>query len=161
MKWPFSVSKARAESKDIPENSLECITGKDGAEMVLIPAGEFQMGRDDGSYSEKPAHTVYLDAFYMDQYEVTNARYAACVDTGRCDRPKNIRSSTRNKYYGDSAYDDYPVIYVDWDDARVYCAWRGQICLLKPSGRRLAAVVWMGHNILGAIKHRIARWRIS
>jgi len=51
------------------------IIGKDGAPMVLIPAGDFQMGDvfNEGDSSERPVHTVYLDAFYMDKYEVTNA----------------------------------------------------------------------------------------
>jgi len=39
------------------------IIGKDGAEMALIPAGEFEMGSNDGRNDEKPVHTVYLDAF--------------------------------------------------------------------------------------------------
>ena len=57
------------------------ITGKDGAPMVLIPAGEFQMGDSLMVMSyEKPVHTVYLDAFYMDVYEVTNAQYKKFMD---------------------------------------------------------------------------------
>ena len=48
--------------------------------MVLIPAGEFQMGSSTGYSNEKPVHTVYIDAFYMDKYEVTNAQYKAFVD---------------------------------------------------------------------------------
>ena len=44
------------------------IKGKDGALMVLIPAGDFQMGSNDYD-NEKPIHTVYLDAFYIDIYD--------------------------------------------------------------------------------------------
>ena len=62
-----------------PEARLE-IVEKDGAKMVLIPAGEFQMGSNDGSDREKPVHTVYVGAFYMDAYEVTNAQYKKFVD---------------------------------------------------------------------------------
>jgi formylglycine-generating enzyme required for sulfatase activity len=69
--------------------------------MRLVPAGEFTMGSDaddalaecqkylpddcqrDWFTDEEPAHQVYLDAFYMDTYEVTNARYKACVDAGK------------------------------------------------------------------------------
>lgn len=43
--------------------------------MVLIPAGNFQMGSNDGNDDEKPVHTVYIDVFYMDKYEVTNKQY--------------------------------------------------------------------------------------
>jgi formylglycine-generating enzyme required for sulfatase activity len=67
------------------ENDKQVIKGKDGAEMVLIPAGEFQMGSNDGFQrpDEKPVHTVYLNAFYMDIYEVTNAQYRRFVkETG-------------------------------------------------------------------------------
>ena len=58
------------------------IIGKDGVEMVLIPAGEFMMGSPDGtvSYDEPPRHVVFLDAFYIDKYEVTNAQYKQFMD---------------------------------------------------------------------------------
>ena len=48
--------------------------------MVLIPAGAFEMGSHTGKNNERPVHTVYLDAFYMDIYEVTNAQYKAFID---------------------------------------------------------------------------------
>ena len=52
------------------------------AGMVLIPAGTFEMGsEDEEAYdAEQPVHTVNLDAFYMDTYEVTNAQFKAFVD---------------------------------------------------------------------------------
>ena len=77
------------------------------------------MGIDD----EKPVHTVYLDAFWIDQTEVTNAMYAKCVDAGACDPPSSTNSNTRDSYYGNSEFDDYPVIYVSWNDASAYCEW--------------------------------------
>ena len=52
----------------------------DGAPMAMIPAGEFQMGSNHGSDDEQPVHTVYLDAFYIDKYEVTNAQYKKFMD---------------------------------------------------------------------------------
>ena len=45
-------------------------------EMVLIPGGKFEMGSDEGEPDERPVHTVYVDAFYLDRYPVTNADYA-------------------------------------------------------------------------------------
>ena len=55
---------------------LADITGKDGAPMVLVPAGEFTMGSDKGDDDEQPIHRVFLDSFYMDKFEVTNGRFA-------------------------------------------------------------------------------------
>ncbi len=93
--------------------------------MALIPAGAFQMGSENGNIDEKPIHTVMLDAFYMDVYEVTNARYQECVQAGACSVPSASKSATRDSYYGSSQFADYPVIYVSWNDAKAYCEWRG------------------------------------
>ena len=97
----------------------------DGMEMVLVPAGEFQMGSEDGSENERPVHEVYLDAFYIDKYEVSNAQYEKCVKAGKCDAPSVTSSSTRDSYYGNPSYADYPVIHVSWYNAQDYCAWAG------------------------------------
>lgn len=53
--------------------------GKDGAEMMLIPAGSFSMGPNDGSSDEKPVHRVELDGFYMDKSEVTVGQFKQFV----------------------------------------------------------------------------------
>ena len=90
----------------------------DGMTMIYIPEGEFEMGSEDGDNDEKPIHTIYLDAFWMDETEVTNAMYARCVNAGDCDEP--VGSS-----YDNSAYSDYPVTYVGWYDASAYCTWSG------------------------------------
>jgi len=95
------------------------------ADMVLVPAGEFTMGSDSGGDSEKPIHQVYLDTFYIDKYEVTNGNYAECVGAGKCTMPSNKDSATRDSYYGNAEYNNYPVVYVDWTQAKTYCEWRG------------------------------------
>jgi len=97
----------------------EEITDAAGVQMVLVPAGEFIMGSDAGHDIEKPAHTVYLDAFYMDKYEVTNALYKACVDAGTCPLP-HFTSQLNSQSYA-----DYPVVSVDWSQAKSYCEFRG------------------------------------
>ena len=104
------------------------------AGMIPIPAGPFQMGCDSGNpnepydcYSnELPMHTVTLSGYYIDKYEVTNARYQACVDAGACTAPHSSRSYTRASYYGNPTYANYPVIYVDWYQAEAFCAWEGK-----------------------------------
>jgi len=114
----------------------------DGMTLVCIPAGDFQMGSTDEQIRqmraenpnwrissfmfEKPAHTVYLDAYWMDQTEVTNAQYARCVAAGACQAPESAQSRTRYSYYGNLQYADYPVVYVSWEDAVDYCTWAGR-----------------------------------
>jgi formylglycine-generating enzyme required for sulfatase activity len=83
--------------------------------MVFVPPGDFIMGE----------HTVYLDSFWIDKTEVTNARYARCVQAGACSAPRSSRSNTRDPYYGNPRFDDYPVIYVSWEDGNRYCSWAG------------------------------------
>ncbi len=105
--------------------------GFNPAEEILIPAGSFQMGCDSSnpaetcSSDEQPLHTVTLDAYSIDKYEVTNARYKACVDAGGCTAPQSVNSYTRSPYYGTSTYADYPVILVNWHQASAFCAWAG------------------------------------
>ncbi len=92
--------------------------GEKGQTLVYVPAGEFTMGND---ISDAPIHTVYLDAFWIDQTEVTNKQYKACVDAGTCEPPSDISSHAHPSYYGNSEFDNYPVMYVNWDKANRYC----------------------------------------
>ena len=110
--------EARSPLPNIPQT----IVGKDGAEMVLIPAGDFQMGSGAGTtYNSRttPAHTVYVDTFYIDKYEVTVGQYNEFVRaTGHPPLPDSV-----SKY---SPTDQHPVVSVNWDDAMAYAEWAGK-----------------------------------
>ncbi len=116
--------------------------------MVLIPAGEFVMGSnyklassgpvfytDDMFYAEKPVHTVHVDAFYMDKYEVTNVQYKAFVDANpQWRKDGKLHGSFYTKSYlndwNDNNYPegegDHPVHYVTWHAAMAYAEWTGK-----------------------------------
>jgi formylglycine-generating enzyme required for sulfatase activity len=88
----------------------------DGMEMIPIAAGKFTMGSDDGDEDEKPVHTVNLDAYYIDKYEVSVAQYRQCVEAGNCAEPFTWPAFSEP---------NAPVVGVTWDDARNYCEWVG------------------------------------
>lgn len=93
------------------------IVGKDGAPAVLIPAGKFVMGDDENS----PRREIFLDAFYMDRYEITVARYGNFLKaTGKVNEPDDFPESDLKKF------GDFPVVGVNWHGANNYCRWAGK-----------------------------------
>lgn len=93
--------------------------------QVRVPAGSFLMGSGHGAADERPVHRVNGSGFMMDRYEVTNARYRACVAAGACTSPSLPSSNGRARYFDDPRFADYPVIFVSWDQARSFCAFAG------------------------------------
>lgn len=100
--------------------TVESVKGKDGAPMVLIPAGSFLMGSNDGLPNERPEHTVTLNAFYMDRYEVTAGRYQTFLEFGKQDIPPVQNDDAV------SSLEDRPVVGVTWSEAANYCQWAGK-----------------------------------
>ncbi len=89
--------------------------GKDGREMMLVPAGKFVMG--EGSV----AHEVYLDSFYIDRYPVTNADYKKFVDATKHSAPPHWQNGKIPQ-----GKENHPVVNVTWDDANAYAQWAGK-----------------------------------
>ena len=87
--------------------------------MVFIPAGEFQMGSNDSEAhdDEKPVHTVYVNAFYMDKYEVTVGEYKEFLHATGHPAPD------WNEIAEDSPTDHHPIVRVSWHDAMAYAKW--------------------------------------
>ncbi len=92
------------------------------AEMILIPGGEFVMGKDEEGVSG-PAHKVYIDSFYMDKHEVTNAQYLEfCTQTGRA----TPEFWDMNEFHSGPDFPDHPVTGISWRDAAAYAEWAGK-----------------------------------
>jgi len=113
-----------SKTLDLPKEKI----GKDGAPMVLIPAGEFEMG--DYDLYDAMVRTVYLDAFYIDKYEITNAQYKKFMqETDRIEpegcvsiNQKGFRPLQDRNFNGDNQ----PIVCVSWEDAKAYAEWAGR-----------------------------------
>ena len=102
-------------------------------EMETIHAGEFQMGSNDidADDDEQPVRSIYLDTFYIDQYEVTNAQYKQFVDANprwQKDRiPSEYHDGDYLKHWEGNNYpqgkENHPVVYVSWYAAMAYADW--------------------------------------
>ena len=102
------------------------INSVDGVTQVYIGGGKFTMGGLNGPSDQTPVIELYLEPYWMDSYEVTNEKYALCVDAGACNPPTGKNSISRSEYYGSPDFMKYPVIYVSWQDATDYCVWTGR-----------------------------------
>jgi sulfatase modifying factor 1 len=99
-----------------------CLHATEGSDMVFIPAGTFMMGTE-GELENSPPHEVYIDSFYMDKHEVTNAEYLKfCEATGN--RLPDFWGM--DVYHCGTEYPDHPVVGVSWRDAEAYANWAGK-----------------------------------
>ncbi|MDH4154122.1 MAG: formylglycine-generating enzyme family protein [Nitrospira sp.] len=106
-----------------PRETLSASNGVDLVPMVTIPAGEFLMGSSEGKgrADERPQRAVYLDAFVIDQVEVTNERYMAFVKaTGHRTPPNPYGTGPLVSLAG---IEHLPVVQTTWYDAKAYCTW--------------------------------------
>jgi len=105
-------------------------------EMVLVPAGEFAMGSDRGRGDEQPVHTVYLDAYYIGKFEVTNAQYVVFLNAigrntnSQGNRLVDLRDPDAQIEFSEETFAlksadlaDRPVVEVSWYGAKAYCEW--------------------------------------
>jgi formylglycine-generating enzyme required for sulfatase activity len=118
-----AVQKVNKQLRLVQRNELERL-GQVGIrppeQMVLIPAGEFWMGAEDGLSDARPMHRVYVSSYWLDKHEVTNRQYRQCVKSGGCAPPKD------RSVFDDLVQEDHPVTNVTWTQARTYCAWEGK-----------------------------------
>ena len=109
------------------------VAPNDGAEMVLVPAGDFTMGmhekdiyqlfmldgRENPVYAtEAPARQVHLNDYYIDRYPVTNYQYRQFIKSSGHREPMLFN-------HPDWGQPMQPVVFVGWDDARAYADWAG------------------------------------
>ncbi len=95
------------------------MTWVDGSVLVYIPSGEFIMGL---GYGDAPTKTFTLDAYWMQQTEVTNKMYTQCVTSGNCSAPVQEVGAP---VFTAIPFGDYPVVGITWDAANKYCQWIG------------------------------------
>jgi len=133
-----TITLAATNSQGETGTDAITITIGESANMVLIPAGEFEMGCQDDECKddELPVHAVYLDALYIDKYEVTNRQYASFLNTygNNCDEyscygeevPYGKIEQASGIWTVESGYEDHPANYVTWHGASEYCTSLGK-----------------------------------
>lgn len=111
--------------------------------MVFIPAGEFWMGKAEtdnlAAPDESPGALIYVSAFFIDKYEVSNGEYQKCVQAGKCDKPTGVFSSqSPHLAYGNPQFNDFPVVFVSQSMASAYCVWQGKRLPLEAEWEKAA-----------------------
>jgi formylglycine-generating enzyme len=146
---PTAVTTPEKSTAKQRAGPAKTITGKDGAPMALVPAGNFWMGSPDsgGDNDEHPRHRVVLSAFYLDRHEVTNRLFQQFVQqtshrttaeqegkawalTAAGKGEEVSGAQWRNPEGGETVFasnrENHPVVSVSWNDAEAYCRWAGK-----------------------------------
>ena len=112
-----------------PAVTADSRASTDEENLILIPAGTFTMGSERRAADEKPMHKVYLDAYYIGKYEVTNAEYYAfwVSDASRRHTPENFAHLPDIGEWPARAkqFPNHPIVGVSWHDAKAYAEWQG------------------------------------
>lgn len=125
-----------------PTTPTATVQPSGSGQMILIPAGRFTMGSNDDHVNQATTwcqcgrdrfedefymHEVYLDAYWIDKFEVTNRQFAAFAQaTGyRTDAEKKNEVNTW-RTAATSGREEHPVVWMSWNDANAYCQWAGK-----------------------------------
>lgn len=118
-----AIARVNEQLRAAQEDELKKLAQRGIAQpegMVVIPAGEFWMGAEDGLQDARPIHRVFLSSYWFDKYEVTNALYRRCVEGGGCTPPKDLQA------FDDPQRVQHPVTNITWNQARSFCHWQGK-----------------------------------
>jgi formylglycine-generating enzyme required for sulfatase activity len=92
-----------------------------------IPAGTFIRGRNDASADQGPEAEIYISAFYLDVFTVTNDRYRACVADGGCGAlTTSFTTASAVSSYNNPARGAYPLEHISRTAASRFCEWDGR-----------------------------------
>ncbi|WP_374686007.1 SUMF1/EgtB/PvdO family nonheme iron enzyme [Promineifilum sp.] len=123
----YEVESSEVNGVEVASAGETVVAPDEDIPRVEVPAGAFVRGSTDSDPDalddEKPQRSINLDSFWIARTETTNRQYAACVAGGGCSPPQNVSSATRERYYGEAGYDDFPVVNVRWNDASAFCRW--------------------------------------
>jgi formylglycine-generating enzyme required for sulfatase activity len=115
--------------------AIPAVVAADG--IMLIQAGAFWMGRDDGPSDEAPRHRVYVRDFWIERHKVTNAEFALFLNATGLRPPGSDRRydeddtdarihRSQGLWIADPGFERHPVAEVSWFGARDYCTWTGR-----------------------------------
>jgi len=113
---PRGLKVLSSEYDPVTKLPLRIMRAKDQAEMVLVPAGYFMMGYNNGEADEQPSHNVKMSPFYIDRYAVSNSQFEYFIRVIGPKYPKYWRSP----HYSNTKQ---PVVGIDWTLAKRYCDW--------------------------------------